>query len=50
VPFYPFSPILALIIASVALVAMVIYNFNLSLIFFGIMVGSFFIAKIFKAI
>ena len=45
VPFYPFSPIIALIIASVALVAMIIYNFNLSLIFFGILIGSFAVAQ-----
>lgn len=45
VPFYPFSPIIALIIASAALVAMVIYNFNLSLVFFGILIGSFVVAQ-----
>ena len=48
VPFYPFSSIVALIIASVALVALIFYNFNLSLIFFGIMGGSFFVARVFK--
>lgn len=49
VPFYPFSPIIALVIASVALIAMIIYNFNLSLVFFGILVGSFIIANMLKS-
>ncbi|MEM6318533.1 MAG: ethanolamine permease [Bacteroidota bacterium] len=41
VPFYPFSPIIALIIASVALIAMTIYNPILALIYFGILAVSF---------
>jgi ethanolamine permease len=49
VPFYPFSPIIALVIASVALIAMIIYNFNLSLVFFGILVGSFIFANMLKS-
>ncbi|AFK03181.1 ethanolamine transporter [Emticicia oligotrophica DSM 17448] len=48
VPFYPLSPILALIIAVIALVAMIIYNFNLSLIFFGLLGGSFLLALLIK--
>jgi ethanolamine permease len=48
VPFYPVSPIIALVIASVALIAMIIYNFNLSLVFFGILVGSFIFANMLK--
>jgi ethanolamine permease len=49
VPFYPVSPIIALVIASVALIAMIIYNFNLSLVFFGILVGSFIVANMLKS-
>ena len=36
VPFYPLFPAVALTIASIALIAMTYYNFNLALIFFGI--------------
>jgi ethanolamine permease len=49
VPFYPVSPIIALVIASVALIAMIIYNFNLSLVFFGILVGSFIVSNKLKS-
>ncbi len=41
VPFYPFSPIIALVIASIAFVAMAIYNPMLALIYFGILLISF---------
>ncbi|MFK7936413.1 MAG: ethanolamine permease [Saprospiraceae bacterium] len=41
VPLYPLTPIVALVIASVALVAITIYNPLLALIYFGILVGSF---------
>lgn len=41
VPFYPIAPIVALIIASVALLAMTIYNLTLALIYFGIMAVCF---------
>lgn len=41
VPLYPIFPLLALIIASVSLVAMTIYNLNLAGIYFGIMFLSF---------
>jgi ethanolamine permease len=37
VPFFPFTPIVALIIASVAFVAITIYNPILALIYFGIL-------------
>lgn len=47
VPFYPFSPIIALIIASVAFVAMTIYNLRLAAIYFGILGVSFLWFKIF---
>ena len=49
VPLYPLSPIVALVIASVALVALIVYNFNLSLVFFGILLGSYVLAKFFNA-
>ncbi|MES2396909.1 MAG: ethanolamine permease [Bacteroidota bacterium] len=47
VPFYPLSPILALIIAIVSLVSMTYYNFDLALIYFGLLVVSYLGFKIF---
>lgn len=41
VPFYPVSPILALIIAIVSLLAMAYYNWLLALIYFALMLISF---------
>lgn len=41
VPFYPITPIIALIIASVALVAITVYNLALAGIYFGIMVVAY---------
>ncbi len=41
VPFYPVFPAVALIIASVALVAMTIYNLHLAFIYFGILLLSY---------
>lgn len=41
VPLYPFTPVIALLIASIALVAMTIYNFHLALAYFGILLLSF---------
>ncbi len=41
VPFYPITPIIALIIASVAFVAMTVYNPVLAAVYFGILVLSF---------
>lgn len=46
VPLYPIAPIIALIIASVAFVAMTIYNPWLALIYFGILAISFFWFKV----
>jgi len=46
VPFYPLTPILALIIATVALVAITVYNHWLALIYFGIIGFSFLIFKL----
>ena len=37
VPFYPLFPAVALIIASIALIAMTYYNLTIALVFFGIM-------------
>lgn len=48
VPFFPLMPIVALIIASVALLAMCIYNPILASIFVGIIVLSFGLFKRFK--
>lgn len=41
VPFYPFTPAIALVIASVALVAMTIYNPILAAIYIGMLILSF---------
>ena len=41
VPYYPLFPIVALIIASLSLIAMIIYNFNLALIFFAMLLGAY---------
>jgi ethanolamine permease len=41
VPFYPLFPAVALTIASLALVAMTVYNLHLALIYFGILLLSY---------
>jgi ethanolamine permease len=46
VPFYPIFPALALIIASVSMVAMSYYNQQLALVFLAILAGSFFAYKL----
>ena len=46
VPFYPLFPALALIIASISMVAMIYYNLQLALIFYGLMAGSFIAYKL----
>ncbi|HET9277582.1 MAG TPA: ethanolamine permease [Flavitalea sp.] len=48
VPFYPFFPVIALIIASISFVAMTIYNARLALIYILIMVFCFVMFKLFK--
>ncbi|GLR15823.1 ethanolamine permease [Portibacter lacus] len=48
VPFYPLTPIVALVIASVALIAVSWYNPMLALIYFGILAISFVAFKIFQ--
>lgn len=46
VPLYPFSPIVALLIACFSMAVMVYYNFHLALIYFGIIILSFIIFKV----
>ena len=41
VPFYPFTPLLALVIAILSLIAMIVYNLLLAGIFLSIMLGCF---------
>ncbi|PLK46187.1 ethanolamine permease [Emticicia sp. TH156] len=50
VPLYPVSPLIALVIASIALMAMIIYNPMLALVFFAILIGSFVLAEIIKKV
>lgn len=45
VPFFPLTPIFAMVIATVSLLAMIIYNFQLSLLFFGILAFTFILFK-----
>ncbi len=40
-PFYPLFPAIALVIATVAIISMSVYNPHLALIFFGILIVSF---------
>lgn len=47
VPFYPYFPIIALVIAGVALVAMITLNIKLSLIYFSLLVLGYFWFKYF---
>jgi len=49
VPFYPASPIIALIIAAVSFIAMTIYNFNLALLYGAIVFLCFLLFKFFSA-
>ncbi len=48
VPFYPYSPLIALLIAGISLIAVTIYNPWLALIYFGILAVSFISFKLFK--
>ena len=48
VPFYPLSPLLALVIATFSIIVMTYYNFKLALIYFGLLIVSFLIFKIVK--
>ena len=47
VPFYPFSPIIALIIACVSLLSMTYFNSQLALIYLGILLSSYLGFKVF---
>jgi ethanolamine permease len=47
VPYYPLFPVVALIIASISLIAMVIYNFNLALLFFAMLLGTYLLFTLF---
>ena len=47
VPFYPIFPLTALVIASIAMLAMTWYNLQLAAIFYGILLLSFIYFKIF---
>lgn len=47
VPYFPLFPMVALMIASVSLIAMVIYNFMLALVFFAMLIGSYVFFRIF---
>jgi ethanolamine permease len=48
VPFYPLSPVLALVIATFSIIVMTYYNFKLALIYFGLLIASFIVFKIVK--
>ncbi|MGK6350229.1 ethanolamine permease [Parapedobacter sp. DT-150] len=48
VPLYPWFPIVALLIGSVSLVAMFIYNWEIGLIYFSILLISYILNKRFK--
>lgn len=50
VPLYPIFPLIALTIASISLVAMTWYNLTLSLFFYGIMMSSWVLFRIFVKI
>ncbi len=47
-PFYPAFPIISLIIATVSIIAMFIFNFKLGLIYFSILIITFLLYRIFK--
>ena len=49
VPFYPVLPLIALTIASVALVAMTYYNFQLAIIYFAVIAVAFVLYKLFHS-
>ncbi len=49
VPFYPVLPLIALTIASVALVAMTYYNFQLAIIYFAVIAVAFVLYRLFNS-
>jgi len=46
VPFYPLFPIIALIISSLSLIAVAVYNLKLALLYLGLLVISFILYKV----
>lgn len=50
VRFYPAFPIVSLVIASVSIVAMFIFNLSLGLIYFSILIITFLLYKLFKPV
>ena len=48
VPFYPLSPIIALVIALVSFIAMCFYNFSLAIIYISILILCFVLFKLFR--
>jgi ethanolamine permease len=46
VPFYPLFPIIALIISSLSLIAVAVYNLKLALLYLGLLIISFILYKI----
>ena len=48
VPFYPLSPVLALVIATFSIIVMTYYNLKLALIYFGILIVAYGLFKIIK--
>lgn len=48
VPFYPAFPVISLIIATVSIIAMFIFNLKLGLIYFSILLITFLLYRIFK--
>ncbi|MDN3689983.1 ethanolamine permease [Cyclobacterium jeungdonense] len=47
VPVYPLFPMVALVIASISMLAMILYNFMLALLFFAMLIGSYVFFRIF---
>ena len=50
VPFYPLSPLVALVIATFSIIVMSYYNFNLALIYFGLLIVCYLIFKVVKRV
>jgi ethanolamine permease len=46
VPFYPASPIIAIVISSLSIIAVAVYNLNLASLYVALLVGSFMIYKL----
>ena len=48
VPFYPFTPAIALIMTIICIISLSIYNWHLAIYYFGILLSFFLLFKIFK--